>query len=128
MDNTPNSQERLDQLADEAREKMLEGEETPWLDRDTHRGESPHTEGGGYVDPVAQGPGMSGSVAGGSGGQSDHRVYVSATSSGASSGTGHGVHGRNTEGAFGDEDPSENYVPGEGTDKNAISKLRDDLP
>jgi hypothetical protein len=59
--------ERLDRAAEEAREKMLRGEETPWLHREPHRGQEPRTEGGEYIDPVEQGPGGAGGVSFGSG-------------------------------------------------------------
>lgn len=122
MDNTPNEEARLDQLAGEAREKMQAGEETQWSDREPHRGEGPHVEGGEYVDPVRQGSGMSGGTNTGS---ATGQGHASATGSGGASGSGHGVHGRNAPGAFGEEQGLENVRPGDDTRDNAIKDLEE---
>ncbi len=37
---------------EEARERMLEGEDTPWLDRETHRGEEPRVKDGGVTPDI----------------------------------------------------------------------------
>jgi len=123
LEDVPNSQERFKETVEESSERMLEGEETPWSDRDTHRGESPHVEGGPEIDPVYGGPGISSAGAAGTSGS--HQINMSATGSGGSSGSGHGVHGRNTEGAFGEEEPGseEDYRTGDGT-KKPVDKLQ----
>ena len=117
---------RLKQEAEEAREKMLAGEETPWLDRDTHRGESPHTEGGEYLDPVDQSPGgMSGGANFGTSGA--HQGSATPRGhGGASRGGSRRGHGGDIPGAFGEETGGpENVSAGEGPRDNAIRKLQD---
>lgn len=125
MDTQPIEEERLDQEAANAREKMLAGEDTPWSNREPHRGEAAYTEGGEYLDPVAQGPGLAGGGHGGTSGS--HQVHTSATNSGGASGGGsHSNHGDDTPGAFGQETGGqEAFLDSADTRDNAIKKLQD---
>lgn len=43
------SAEDRERLVEEAREKMLKGEDTPWLEHETHRGEEPHLKNEGQA-------------------------------------------------------------------------------
>lgn len=120
-----------DQEIQEARERMLEGKETPWLDRKAHRGESPHVEGQESADPTGQSSGISaiddgaGISAGGNFGTSgSHQGSTTPRGhGGASSGGSHANHGDNIEGAFGQQQGGPDAVrPGTNTRDNAIDK------
>ena len=54
MANTANSEERFDDEVEQARANMLAGEETPWSDRQAHRGEAAYVE---ETDPSVAGVG-----------------------------------------------------------------------
>ncbi len=116
-----NSKERFDRQVEQASEDMLEGKDTPWLERDPHRGEEPHNKGGDAIDPVAQGPaGMSG---GGSFGTSGSHQGSSASESNYSGADG--PRGIPTPGAFGEEGTGESFRDPADTRDNAIRKLQD---
>ncbi len=110
---------------DEVREKMLAGEDTPYSEREPHRGEAPHIEGEDYIDPVSQGPGgASGGVSYGTSGS--HQGSVSANShGGSSSGGSHRNHGDDAVGAFGQETGDDSFIDtGDGPRDKAIRKLQ----
>lgn len=116
-----NSKERFDRQAEEASEDMLAGRDTPWVEREPHRGEASYTEGGEFVDPVSQQPGgMSGGTSFGSSGA--HQGSASADSHPPRGAGGRGV---DTPGAFGEENIEEGFVSGADTRDNAIKKLQD---
>lgn len=122
MDNTPTQEERLDKLAEEASEKMLAGEDTPWLEREPHRGEAPQSGGGEYLDPVEQGAGMSGGGHGGTSGS--NQVFSSATGGGATGGGSHANQGDDVPGAFGEETGGDAAFDDAAGMDNAIKKLQ----
>ncbi|MDP9383509.1 MAG: hypothetical protein M3Q29_25865 [Chloroflexota bacterium] len=124
MDNTPTSKERFDQQVEEARENMLSGKDTPWLEREPHRGEQAYVEGGENIDPVSEGPG------GGSGGASfgTSGAHQGSASSGTYYGGADGPRGGHvdTPGAFGEEgDPQVSTGTQSSKTMDTFEKLQD---
>ncbi len=121
MDNTPNSEERFDEKEEQASEDMVAGRDTPWSEREPHRGEAAHTEGSEAIDPVAQGPG--GVSGGGSFGESG--AHQGSSSSESNFSGARGPHGEDTPGAFAEEESEGGVTSGEDTRDNAVKKLQD---
>lgn len=121
VDNTPNSEERFDKQVEQASDDMLAGRDTPWVEREPHRGEAAFTEGSETIDPVAQGPG--GVSGGGSFGESGAHQGSSASESNYSGADG--PRGENTPGAFAEEGKEGGVTTGADTRDNAVKKLQD---